>query len=136
LIAVDEFVKAYDTIELSRQIRERYPNNEIEINPDASCKNRNSSGLSDYDILISDEYNFHVNIRRKNPEILNRVRGVNKAFEDGKYFVNLAKCPTYADALEQQAYKNGLPDKTSGVDHILDAGTYCVIEQIWASGLD
>lgn len=136
MYAVDEFVKGYDTYELCNLIRERYPNNKIEINPDASCKSRNTSGLSDYDILIDDVYNFEVNIRRKNPEILNRVRGVNKAFENGKYFVNLAKCPNYSDALGQQTYEKGLPDKKSGLDHILDAGTYAVIEQIYVSGLD
>jgi phage terminase large subunit len=134
--AVDEFVKIYNTSELCQLIRERYPNNAIEINPDASCKNRNTAGLSDYDIILDDQWNFNVNIRRKNPEILNRVRGVNKSFEDGKYFVNLAKCPNYSDALGQQVYKNGLPDKTSGLDHILDAGTYAVVEQIFVSGLD
>jgi len=136
MYAVDEFVKIYDTTELCQQIREKYPTNAIEINPDASCKNRNTAGLSDYDIILDDEWNFNVNIRRKNPEILNRVRGVNKSFEDGKYFVNLEKCPNYSDALSQQVYKNGLPDKTSGLDHINDAGTYCVVEQIFVSGLD
>lgn len=136
MYAVDEFCKLYDTLELCNAIRERYPNNPIEINPDASCKNRNSSGLSDYDLLIDDKYNFDVNVRRKNPEILNRVRGINKAFENQIYFVNLAKCPSYSDALSQQAYSKGLPDKTSGLDHILDAGGYAVIEQIYTSGLD
>lgn len=136
MYAVDEFVKVYDTQELCEKIRERYPNNEIEINPDASCKNRNTAGLSDYDIIMDDKYNFNVNIRRKNPEILNRVRGVNKAFENKIYFVNLEKCPNYSEALEQQTYKDGLPDKTSGVDHIIDSGTYAVIEQIYTSGLD
>lgn len=136
MYAVDEFVKGYDTTELCIKIRERYPNNKIEINPDASCKNRNTAGLSDYEIICDEVYNFDVNVRRKNPEILNRVRGVNKAFEVGKYFVNLSKCPNYSDALGQQTYDKGLPDKKSGLDHILDAGTYAVVEQIYVSGLD
>ena len=136
MYAVDEFVKLYDTMDLCNAIRLKYPNNPIEINPDASCKNRNSNGLSDYDLLIDDKYNFEVNVRRKNPEILNRVRGLNKSFENQNYFVNLANCPTYSEALNQQAYKNGLPDKTSGHDHVLDAGGYSVIEQIYTSGLE
>lgn len=136
MYAVDEFTGVYDTKELCRQIRERYPNNAIEVNPDASCKNRRSAGVSDYDILIEDQWDYTVNIRRKNPEILNRVRAVNKSFEDGKYFVNLAKCPNYTSALEQQAFKKGLPDKDSGIDGVLDAGGYCVVEQIYTSGLD
>jgi len=136
MFAVDEFTGVYDTAEMSRQIRERYPDNEIEINPDASCKNRRSAGVSDYDILMEDQWNFNINVKRKNPEILNRVRSVNKSFEDGKLFVNLAKCPKFTDALEQQPYKKGLPDKTLGIDGVLDAGGYAVVEQIYTSGLD
>jgi len=136
MFAVDEFTGVYDTKEMSRQIRERYPYNEIEINPDASCKNRRSAGVSDYDVLMEDHWNFNVNIKRKNPEILNRVRAVNKSFEDGKLFVNLAKCPNFTDALEQQPYKKGLPDKTLGIDGVLDAGGYAIVEQIYTSGLD
>jgi phage terminase large subunit len=136
LIAVDEFVKIYNTFDLCDAIRLKYPRNQIEINPDASCRNRNTAGLSDYDIIIDEKYNFIVTIRRKNPEILNRVRSVNKALEDGKYFVNLEMCPNYSEALSQQTYNNGLPDKTSGLDHINDAGTYAVVEQIYTSGLD
>ena len=136
MFAVDEFTGVYDTKEMSRQIRERYPGNEIEINPDASCKNRRSAGVSDYDILMEDQWNFNINIKRKNPEILNRVRSVNKSFEDGKLFVNLAKCPKFTDALEQQPYKKGLPDKTLGIDGVLDAGGYAIVEQIYTSGLD
>lgn len=136
MFAVDEFTGVYDTKEMSRQIRERYLDNEIEINPDASCKNRRSAGVSDYDVLIEDGWNFNVNIKRKNPEILNRVRAVNKSFEDGKLFVNLAKCPNFTDALEQQPYKKGLPDKTLGIDGVLDAGGYAIVEQIYTSGLE
>lgn len=136
MYAVDQILKKYDTDDLAQAIRDKYPRNQIEINPDASCKARSTSGLSDYDILINDDYDFNVNVRRKNPEVLHRIRAVNKSFENGKYFVNCATCPDYADALEQQAYKDGLPDKTSGLDHVLDAGGYCVVEQIFRSGLD
>lgn len=136
MYAVDQIINKYDTADLADSIRERYSTNEIEINPDASCRARSSAGLSDYDILIDEKYNFNVNARRKNPEISHRIRAVNKSFENGKLFVNLEKCPDLADALEQQAYDKGLPDKKSGVDHILDACGYAVVEQIYRSGLD
>lgn len=136
MYAVDEILNKYDTDDLCRAIRELYPMNQIEINPDASCRSRSSSGLSDYDILMQDKFDFIVNVRRKNPEITHRIRAVNKSFENGKLFVNLEKCPNFADALEQQSYKDGLPDKTSGLDHVLDAGGYAVVEQIYRSGLD
>lgn len=136
MYAVDEILNKYDTDDLCRAIRELYPMNQIEINPDASCRSRSSSGLSDYDILMQDKFDFIVNVRRKNPEITHRIRAVNKSFENGKLFVNLEKCPNLADALEQQSYKDGLPDKTSGLDHVLDAAGYAVVEQIYRSGLD
>lgn len=136
MYAVDQIINKYDTADLADSIRERYPTNEIEINPDASCRARSSAGLSDYDILVDEKYNFNVNARRKNPEISHRIRAVNKSFEIGKLFVNLEKCPDLADALEQQAYDKGLPDKKSGVDHVLDAAGYAVVEQIYRSGLD
>lgn len=135
MFAVDEFSKVYNTEELCQLIRERYPYNEIEINPDASCRNRRSAGLSDYDVLMEEQWNFNVNIKRKNPEILNRVRAVNKGFESGKYRVNKDKCPRYAEALDQQTFKNGLPEKGNGLDDIIDAGGYCVVEQIYMNGL-
>ncbi len=136
MYAVDQIINKYDTADLANAIREAYPTNEIEINPDASCRARSSAGLSDYDILIDEKYNFNVNARRKNPEISHRIRAVNKSFEIGKLFVNLEKCPDLADALEQQAYDKGLPDKKSGVDHVLDAAGYAVVDQIYRSGLD
>src|SRR3990172_80574 len=136
MYAVDQIINKYDTADLANAIRDAYPNNPIEINPDASCRARNSAGLSDYDILIDEKYNFNVNVRRKNPEISHRIRAVNKSFEIGKLFVNLEKCPDLADALEQQAYDKGLPDKKSGVDHVLDAAGYAVVEQIYHSGMD
>ena len=135
MYAVDEFTKVYNTEELAQLIRERYPKNPIELNPDASCRNRRSAGLSDYDVLMEERWNFNINIKRKNPEILNRVRGVNKAFESGKLFVNKTKCPRFTEALEQQAYKDGLPEKGNGLDGVLDGGGYAIVEQIYMSGL-
>lgn len=136
MYAVDELSGVYNTEEMCNLIRDRYSDNEIVVNPDASSRNRRSAGLSDYDVLIDNKYNFIVDIERKNPEILNRVRGVNKAFESGKLFVNKDKCPKFSDALNQQAYKNGLPDKTAGIDGILDAGGYCVIKQLYVNGIN
>jgi len=41
------------------------------------------------------------------------------------YFVNTHKCLDYTDALEKLSFdNNGQPDKSSGFDHITDAGTY------------
>ena len=43
------------------------------------------------------------------------------------YLVNTRKCPEYTEALERMPYdKNNQPDKTSGFDHITDAGGYFI----------
>ena len=43
------------------------------------------------------------------------------------YLVNVEKCPTLAVSLEQQVYdKNGEPDKSAGLDHIVDATGYFI----------
>ena len=44
-----------------------------------------------------------------------------------KYRVKPDAGPHYAEALEKQAYdKNGEPDKSSGLDHCIDAGGYFI----------
>jgi hypothetical protein len=41
--------------------------------------------------------------------------------------VNTDACPHYVEALEKQAYNsNGEPDKTTGMDHPIDAGGYFI----------
>jgi hypothetical protein len=71
------------------------------------------------------QFGFTVRAKKKNPPVKDRIAAVNKAFEDGKLWINVQACPTIADCLEQQAYdKNGEPDKTSGHDHQNDATSY------------
>jgi phage terminase large subunit len=126
--AVDEFVNAYDTQELIGLINERYPNHKIIIYPDASGDNRKSSGKSDIDLLKS--AGFVVRKLSKNPFVKDRVNAMNLAFLDSNgniiYYCNTDQCPHYTEALEKQTYKNGEPDKTSGFDHVTEAGGYFV----------
>jgi hypothetical protein len=49
---------------------------------------------------------------------------MNAALENGTVKINAKKCKNVADCLEQQTYKNGEPDKSSGNDHQNDATTY------------
>ena len=47
-----------------------------------------------------------------------------------RYKVNTLNCPTYTEALEQQAYdKNSEPDKSTGFDHPNDAGGYFITQE-------
>lgn len=126
--AVDEIIDVYDTPQMAQVIAERYPNYNIIIYPDASGDNRKSSGKSDIDILK--QFKFVVRKLSKNPFVKDRVNAMNLAFEDVHgvitSYVNTDKCPNYTEALEQQVYKNGEPDKSSGHDHKNEAGGYFI----------
>ena len=99
--------------------------------PDASGKNRKSNNASTSDIAQLQQAGFEVRAKSTNPPVKDRVAAMNKALESGMVMINEQACPVTARCLEQQAYdKNGLPDKSSGVDHVIDAAGY-VIAHKW-----
>lgn len=126
--AVAEITKAYDTAQMIEIIKSRYPNHKIVIYPDASSKNRRSAGQSDLDLIKEAGLLYRIN--DKNPNIADRVTIVNKTFLNAKgeitNFINTNLCPELTEAYEQLGYKNGLPDKESGFDHLTDADGYGV----------
>jgi hypothetical protein len=70
---------------------------------------------------------FAVLANPANPAVLDRVLAVNRALETGHFSVNPDRCPSLVEALEKQAYtKNGEPDKSAGLDHVIDAAGYCI----------
>lgn len=127
--AVDEIANAYDTEEVCELLKEKYPDHKIIIYPDASGKARKTnSKKSDHDIIRS--YSFVIKVGLINPSVRDRVNAVNMAFcdkdQNRNYLVNDEQCPNYAEALEQHTYKNGVPDKSSGFDHITEAAGYFI----------
>lgn len=122
--AVDEIVGAFDTADMIRIIKERYPNHRVIIYPDASSASSNTAGVSDLTLL--QQARLYVRINKKNPRVRDRVSVVNNAFEKMISFVNTNRCPSLTEAYEQIGYRNGEPDKTSGHDHITDADGYVV----------
>lgn len=126
--AVDEFVNAYDTADLISLIKNRFPNYKIIIYPDASGGNRNAAGKSDIDLLKAAK--FVVRKLNKNPFVKDRVNAMNISFLDTNgnvfHYVNTDRCPNYTEALEKQTYKNGEPDKSTGFDHVTEAGGYFI----------
>lgn len=126
--AVDEIVNAYDTDEVCAILKRRYPNQKIIAYPDAAGKARSTSGKSDHEIIKS--YGFTIRSGNSNPSVKDRVNKMNVSFcdKDGNrnYLVNDEQCPTYSEALERQTYKNGEPDKSTGFDHITEAGGYYI----------
>lgn len=130
-IAVAELTGVYDTASMIQRIKERFRGHSIVVYPDASGKNRSTSGKSDVRLLR--EARFIIKSPSKNPFVRDRVNAMNNAFRNNKgihnYLVNTNNCPVYTEALEQQSYKKGVPDKDSGFDHVCEAGGYFIHQQ-------
>jgi len=130
-IAIDEIINAYDTPDIIKIIKFKYKNCTIRIYPDASGGSRKSVDASKTDIALLQQAGFNVIANRKNPFVKNRILAMNRAFCDNggirNYLVNVDKCPTYADCLEQQVWAtNGEPDKTQNNDHANDGAGYFI----------
>lgn len=129
--AVDEIINAYDTPDIINVIKSRYRNCTVRIYPDASGGSRKSVDASKTDIALLEQAGFSVIYNKKNPFVKDRILAMNRAFCDNnnnrEYLVNVNKCPSYADCLEQQVWgNNGEPDKTQNKDHANDAGGYFI----------
>ena len=126
--AVDEFTDVYDTQEMIAVIQKKYKGFKIVIYPDASGGSRKSNG--DSDIKLLKDAKFKIRKLSKNPPVKDRITSMNVSFKNNKeernYLVNTNNCPNYTESLEQQAYKNGYPDKQGGFDHTNDAGGYFI----------
>ena len=129
-LAVDELVDVRDTPAMARMIAERWrPGHAITIYPDASGQNTSSKSASESDLSILRQAGFSLNVTGTNPAVRDRVLATNamllNANGERRMLVNTHRCPKFTEGLEQQAYdKNGEPDKSCGVDHVNDAGTY------------
>lgn len=126
--AVAQVVGAYDTADMIRILKERYKQHRIVVYPDASGNARNTAGESDIKLLRKAA--FKIRVGNSNPSVRDRITTVNGTFKNGSgeitNFINTNNCPDLTEAYEQLAYKNGVPDKDSGFDHITDADGYCV----------
>lgn len=128
--AVHEFTDAFDTPAMCQVIKSKYPSNPIFIYPDASGNARKSNNASESDLSILRQAKFTVLVNSRNPAVKDRVLSTNNMIHSqGKrrLKVNTDACPALTESFEKQAYdKNGEPDKTSGLDHVIDAATYFI----------
>lgn len=136
LHAVDEIHNSYDTDDTIRILDERYPENPIEVYPDATGQKRSSAtgAPSQTDISKLKNANFLVVVDYSNPRIKDRVNCVNAQICNGKaernYFVNADMCPNIVESLEKQVWDdNGLPDKSMDFDHATDAIGYLIVKK-------
>jgi len=130
--AVDEIIGGKDTPAIIKEIKSRYPTaSSIRIYPDASGKSRKTVDASKSDISLLEQAGFKIYANASNPFVKDRVMAMQVMFcnnnGDRRYLVNVDKCPTYAENLEQQVYADdGTPDKKAGNDHTNDAGGYLI----------
>ena len=128
--AATEIMNVLDTPAMIKAIKARYPNNQHFIYPDATGGSRKSVNASQSDIALLQQAGFNVLNNPANPAVKDRILAMNimlAGCSRGKMYVNDTACPTFADALEKQAYdEKGEPDKTSGFDHPNDAGGYFI----------
>lgn len=136
-VAVDEITDGRDTPYMAKLFNERYKakGHAVQVFPDASGQNASSKNATESDLSILRAHDLTVRVNSTNPAVADRVNAVNALILNGegerRYLVNTDRCPKLTDALEQQAYdKNGVPDKSSGVDHVIDAAGY-VIANKW-----
>lgn len=129
--AVHEYTEVFDTPAMIALIKRDFAGHSIMIYPDASGGNRKSNNASESDLSLLRAAGFRVCVNPSNPAVKDRVLAFNAMIhKDGKrrYRVNPEKCPNLVESLEKQAYdKHGEPDKSSGLDHILDAPGYMIV---------
>jgi hypothetical protein len=130
-VAVGELVNVRDTPTMAGLLKQRYPDRQIVVYPDASGQNTSSKSASESDLSILRQAGFTVRVNPTNPAVKDRVNAVNALILNDKggrrLKVNTHRCPTLTESLEQQAYdRNGEPDKTTGHDHVNDAIGYFI----------
>lgn len=123
--AVDEIAKVYDTPAIIEEIQRRFAAHKIIVYPDASGRNRKSTGASISDIALLEQAGYEIRAHKANPLVKDRINAVNGALDRQVLFVNVDRCPNIVECLEQQSYDDkGEPDKKKGKDHQNDATGY------------
>lgn len=131
--AVAEIVGVFDTPAMAAILRERYTarGNTVIVYPDASGGGRRSVDASRSDLAVLRQAGFTVLVHAANPAVRDRVLSVNQMLHAAgkrRYRVHHDHCPHLVEALEKQAYdNNGEPDKSSGLDHVVDAAGYFIV---------
>lgn len=129
--AVKEHTGMLDTPSTIVLLKAKYPEHKILVYPDASGNARKSNNASESDLVLLKAAGFRVMVNPKNPAVKDRVLSVNHMIlSEGKrrFRVNPEGCPELCEALEKQAYdKNGEPDKSAGLDHVIDGCGYLLV---------
>jgi len=127
-------ISGASTHDLISEVRRKWPNNPVEVFPDASgSQRRTSSTTTDHTILQNARWTLRVG--RTNPSVLDRIAAVNSRLKSSTGGVHITinnSCKKLIKGLGAQCYKEGtrIPDKDSGLDHLNDAFGY-LINWLW-----
>lgn len=128
--AVTEYTDVFDTPAMIALLKSRHAGHSIMVYPDASGGARKANNASVTDLSLLRGAGFTVCVNSQNPAVKDRVLSTNALIhKDGRrrYRVNVDACPHLVEGLEKQAYnKHGEPDKSAGLDHVIDAATYFI----------
>lgn len=128
--AVKEYTGVLDTPAMIALLKREHEGHRILVYPDASGNSRKSNNASESDLALLRAAGFGVRVNAANPRVKDRVLSVNKMIHSEgarRYRVNPETCPELVESLEKQAYdKHGEPDKSAGLDHVVDAAGYFI----------
>lgn len=120
-----------NTDEVVAEIRNRYPNQKIQVYPDPAGNQRKTSASGATDISILRNAGFTVKVPHAHNAVRDGINAVNSKLcsADGRrtFFID-PKCKKTIESLEKHAYKEGtsIPDKDSGFDHFSDSIRYYI----------
>jgi hypothetical protein len=139
---VDEITGEQTTETMIARIIRQYPGRAIRIYPDTNGKARSVVTPATSITMLRAAFGHNsCFFNGNNPSVLKeRVPSVNAMFcnalNERRCFVNIQRCPELVKGLEQQGFVDGEPDKTSGLDHVLDAFGYFIYKKFPISGKD
>lgn len=134
--AVAELTGVRDSATLAHLIDVQYASkgHKIVMYPDASGRSGNNSNNANLSAVQElERKGFSIRAPKKNFYVVDRVDATNKAFSEGRLFINQRNCPTTSLCLVNQPYdNNGKPCKKTGYDHQNDATTYPIVYEVGA----
>lgn len=132
LHVIDEIVLySTNTQEMADELKQRYPDTKIFVYPDPAGHQRKTSALGKTDISILQDAGFVVKAPRSHTPVRDRINAVNSllmtATGEARLIID-PRCKKTLEGLAKQTYKEGTmqPDKSTGLDHMVDALGYLV----------
>lgn len=125
---VGEIAGAQHTPHMIELIKAKLPGRQIIIYPDCAGGQANANA-SKSSLAQLKEAGFALKYHKAHPRILDSVAAVNAKMKNSKgvigVYIDPEACPEWVKGLEQQGFgTDGNPDKSSGLDHMLDGARY------------